>query len=83
MEWLPVESAEAHVALPLASATFAQSVVLPSRNVTVPVAAPAEPVMLAVKVTICPALDGFVEEASDTVVVARETPDTVKVYEAI
>ena len=63
-----LSAAVAQVALPLARATAAQPEIdtPPSRKLTVPVATPADPVTLAVKVTDWPAVDGFAEEARAT-----------------
>ena len=56
-----------HVAAPEASATEAQIVAVPSRNVTVPVAPPSDPETVALNVTACPDVLGFADEASPTV----------------
>jgi hypothetical protein len=48
-------------------------VVLPSLNVTVPVGVPLPDVTVAVKVTDCPAFEGFSEDASDVEVLAPFT----------
>ena len=45
-------------------------VVAPSRNATVPVGVPAEPVTVAVKVTLWPAADGFREDVTVVLVLA-------------
>jgi hypothetical protein len=58
------------VAFPLLSVPV-PNVVLPSLNVTVPVA--AEGVTVAVNVTDDPYVDGFAEDASETVVLALLT----------
>ena len=55
-----------HVAAPEVSATAEQSVVVPSRNVTVPVGALPLPVMVAVIVTLWPEVEGFGVEVSVT-----------------
>jgi hypothetical protein len=57
-----------NVATPLLSVPV-PSVVTPSRNVTVPVGVPPAPLTVAVKVTDCPATDGFTEEVSAVVLV--------------
>jgi len=58
----------------LAFKTPAPSVEVPSMNVTMPPAVP-EPagVTVAVKVTDCPATDGFVDDATDVVLAALLT----------
>ena len=50
---------------------LAPRVVAPSRNVIVPVAAPAEPVTVAVKVTAWPTIEGLSEETSCVVLEAN------------
>jgi hypothetical protein len=77
MECVPCVSVEvAQVAAPLESATDVQIAVDPSRNVTLPVGVPALPETDAVKVTPWPTVEGFAEEASETVAVAS-VPFTV------
>jgi hypothetical protein len=52
-------------------------VVVPSKNVTVPVGLPAPgltTVTVAVKVTLCPEVDGFTDEARPVAVLALLTP---------
>jgi len=52
------------------------SVVVPSRNVTAPVGVPEPGVLtptVAVNVTLCPATDGFTDEATVVVVLALLT----------
>jgi hypothetical protein len=44
--------------------------VAPSKNVTVPVGVPEAVVIVAVKVTLCPNVDGFKDEVTVVVVVA-------------
>ena len=46
--------------------------VAPSRNCTVPVGVPV-PVTAAVKVTLCPAVDGFAEELTDVLLALLPT----------
>lgn len=43
---------------------------VPFRNVTVPVGVPAVAITVAVKVTVCPLVDGLSEDASEVVVLA-------------
>ena len=50
-------------ALPLASVPV-PSVVVPSRNVTVPVGEPDEELTVAVRVTACPISDGFADDVT-------------------
>jgi hypothetical protein len=67
IEWLPVASeVVVHVAMPLASVAALQLAidVAPSRKFTVPVGTPADPEAVAVKVTLCPGVEGFADEAS-------------------
>jgi hypothetical protein len=69
MECEPAVSvAVVNVAWPALNATVA-SVVAPSRKATVPVG-PAEPVTVAVKVTLCPAVDGLADEVKVVLVLA-------------
>lgn len=56
-------------------------VVVPSRNATVPVGVPTA-VTVAVKVTVCPAVEGFSEEAT-AVVVGRPTTVCVSAAEVL
>jgi len=56
----PLESDDVvHDALPEARVTAEHSVVVPSRNVTVPVGVAPDPVTFAVIVTLCPGVEGF------------------------
>jgi hypothetical protein len=65
MEWLPAARVLVeNVATPLVTATPLASTVLPSLNDAAPDAAG---VTVAVKVTLCPVVAGFSEEASATV----------------
>src|SRR5689334_3580359 len=83
MECVPLASElAAHCADPAASVVPPHSGLVPSRNVTVPVGAPAEPVTLAVNVTACPNAEGFAEEASETEGVALAVAWTANVYAA-
>ena len=76
MEWLPVVNEVIEkVATPEPLMEAVPSVVAPSLNVTRPVAvfAPAIfGVTVAVKVTDCPATEGFAEEVNDVLVVAAD-----------
>src|SRR6185437_14493342 len=63
----PVESEWVlHAADPLLNGIESQIALAPSRKVTLPVAAPAEPLTAAVSVTVSPAVDGFGDEPSVT-----------------
>ena len=57
------------IAVPLAASTLLQPVMvlLPFQNWTMPVVAPAEPVISAVNVTLSPWVDGFFELETVTV----------------
>src|SRR6202012_1081715 len=69
MEWLPLASDEVlKVATPEVTATLEARVVEPSVKVTVPTGVPPVLVTVAVKVTLCPWVAGFADEASDVVV---------------
>lgn len=71
MEWLPTVSPE--VVRPACPEPFRATIpksMLPSKKVTVPVGVPPLPVTVAVKVTACPAKEGFSEEITVVVVVA-------------
>ena len=72
IEWLPTASAEVvNVAIPEPFKVPVPRVVEPSRNVTVPVGTPdpgASEVIVAVKVTDWPKIDGLAEEAMIDVV---------------
>ena len=73
MECEPAASPEVeNVACPALSAE-APRVVAPSRNVTDPVGVPELLLTVAVKVTDCPANDGFAEDATTVVVAALFT----------
>ena len=70
MLWLPTDSAvvESDAAPPLSVAEPRE--LAPSKNCTVPVAAAGDTV--AVKVTDCPDVDGFDDDATDVVVLIDE-----------
>lgn len=76
IECEPTASAEVvNVAVPLDNVAV-PSVVVPSRNVTVPDGVPAPgptAVTVAVKVTLCPKVDGFSDELTVVVVFALLT----------
>src|SRR5258706_11425909 len=55
----------------------------PLRKLTVPVPAPAEPVTDAVKVTLCPTVDGFCDDTIEKDGLTGPLAATVKVYDAI
>src|SRR5512146_2171897 len=55
----------------------------PSRKSTVPVGVPALPDTVAVKVTLWPELEGFVDEASETTGFARDDDPTLNAYDAM
>jgi hypothetical protein len=61
------------VATPDAFSVAVPTVVVPLRNVTVPVGIPAVEATVAVNVTACPAVDGFGVEVRTKVVVAFVT----------
>ena len=70
MEWLPAESADVESdAVPPVSVAVPRELA-PSKNCTVPVAAAGDTV--AVKVTDCPDVDGFADDASAVVVLINE-----------
>ena len=76
IEWVPAASVvELHAALPLETTTAPQPAMdaPPSRKFTVPVATPAEPVTLALKVIDCPAVEGLRDDVSDTLAFAFTT----------
>ena len=65
-----------NVAVPAADSGLVPIVIVPLRNVTVPVGVPAPgavTVTVAVKRTLCPTADGFGEEDNDVVVFALFT----------
>ena len=65
----PTDSDEVvSVACPDPSVVPVPNVVAPSLNVTVPVGIPAPEVTVAVKVTLCPLVEGFGDEVSDVLV---------------
>lgn len=69
---VPKPSVEAmNVATPLPLTAEVPSVVVPSRNVTVPVGVPVvDELTVAVRVTDCPTLEGFAEEVRTVLVPA-------------
>jgi hypothetical protein len=73
MAWLPAASAAVvNVATPPVSVTV-PSVVVPSLKATVPAGVPPADVTVAVNVTGCPKVDGFVEDATSVLVAAGST----------
>src|SRR6185312_3698157 len=82
MECAPLASvAVLHVARPAESATAEHParLVPPSLKFTVPVAVPALPVTIALKVTLWPEDDGLAEEVNATDGVASVPPDPLPV----
>jgi hypothetical protein len=65
-EWEPVERFETErAATPLELSVDEPSVVLPSRNFTVPVGVPDDAVTVALKVTVWLRIEGFGDEVSE------------------
>ena len=77
MEWLPRARAEvANVAWPEEFRVLVLRFLVPSLNVTLPVgtAVPGElATTVAVKVTVCPCVDGFSDEVTELVVASLFT----------
>jgi hypothetical protein len=66
IEWEPVERLETErMATPLELSVEEPRVVLPSRNLTVPVGAPDDEVTVAVNLTVWLCVEGFGDEVSE------------------